>query len=421
MPRQICFIGDYGAGKSHTIRQLISPDNPYRQQLNVAHGFDHGTKNELCLDFGDFEIIDIRGLNSGLPGFEDETIISSVNKITGWPCNPSEDRTVFVWVINGQSRRIRKIRETVTALVGNRRLLIYINDRVEIPLDLNWMRYDPSKARQEDIVMLREHFPRAPITNNPWAIVPLIISQNTREDMITDLLTIENQRRARAFQEAVKKRKLVIDKLRAHYQTIYDCRLMFLDKVEENESKKRSRGPGIAFICGIGAAVIGLVALPVIAPLFGAAGLFGAAAYSSGMATLGLGAMATAPLVVGSVAGATGFVVGGAIDKASSSSESGKPLAFFMGSSAKEIVGVNCIFTRAEQVMLDKSAKVLDSYYDLLCKVNPQTENRHFFASLPEVNYPREDPNPPEPASIVETYFDGVLRNAIVAALENGV
>lgn len=398
MSKQICFVGEYGAGKSHTISDLVL-DPTLREQLVVSNAFAHGTTQETVIDFGDFTVLDTRGLDSD--ELDDDELIEQIGALT-------HDRTVFVWVINGRSRRIKATAKLVHQLVGSRRLVIFINDRNNRPLSNGWMEYSPSAARASTIAELKATFPAATITSNHLAIVPLIIGPVEGADLVTSSLDKLNANALLRYKETIAARAEINRQMELNLTRVCEARSTFL-KLVDVEEQKSNKGLGYLLL-GLAGAVGALVLLPFVAPLFAAAGLAGAAATSSGMAVIGLGAMATAPVVAGAVGGVAGVVAGGIGNAVLA------PGAGFRASRPQQL-GVDFQMSAEEAKALEEDQAGLADYYSRLQRAKPCTDSRELFRRLPSYRFLALLPPFESAAMVTDTQFDGPLYHLLCDAL----
>lgn len=397
--KQIYFIGEYGAGKSHTISELIL-DPALRAQLVVSNSFAHGTTQETAIDFGGFSVVDTRGLDSG--ELDDDELIAEINALT-------HSETLFVWVINGRARRLKTVTRLVQRIVAGRRLVIFINDRNNRPLASGWMDYMPSPERADAIAHLSTTFADSPVTNNHLAIVPLIVMRSADRELPTATLDRLNADALLRYTETSTKRAEINRQMKANCDKIHEARAAFLALVDAEERKGRGLGTLLLGFAGVALAV---VALPFVAPLFAGAGLAGAAAMSSGMATIGLGAMATAPLVAGAVGGTVGLVAGGIVSQSGSRTGQSTLAAY-----RPQRLGVDYQVSAEEAEAIERDQKALAEYYDRLQRAKPCTDSRASFRELP--TYRPLRPLPPfEPtAEVSDTQFDGPLYHLLCDAL----
>lgn len=167
-PNKICFIGAFGAGKSHTIRELLGDHAP--PEIVVSDKFGSATQHETSvlvpLTSGDYiEVIDTRGLDS--EDFDDNEIIAAINWVV-------DSTTIFVLVLNNAERRMVSI-GIASQVIRGRRVLVYDNCRDSTPVSVDWYREQPNAARCKEIARaLKKPVGDFPITNKQWAIAPYL-------------------------------------------------------------------------------------------------------------------------------------------------------------------------------------------------------------------------------------------------------
>jgi hypothetical protein len=375
MTRQICFIGASGAGKSHTIKQLIKPDNPIREQLVVSDGFEHGTVRETGIVFPDLEVLDG---DFGVD-FDDEDVIASIKAMT----HPD---TLFVFVINGKGRRFSH-----AMIVGERRVIVFVNDHKERPLADGWQIYEFSPERSAMVKTVSETF------TGLVAIVPFAVGCHKGDDLITaalaKLMASERQR----YEATCAQREAINTKMRAKWEGVCAARKAFISLMDDAEMRS-GRGWLAGLLLGGLGALLAMAALPIVAPLFAAAGLAGTAATSSGMAT--------APLVAGTVGGAAGLVVAGTGNTLAGAVQDSN-MRQTINAHRAERIGVDFQISVEETAMLTKAEADLDTYFQQLRTAKPSSDNRRLFRELPICVSLEPLPAFVATTAINDCYFDG--------------